>query len=98
MGLAVLTRLTGVPGDRTRRATDAGPPPRLVGAVAGLAIVALAMSVVGLLPAVMPAAQAATTPISQGKPATCSSLESAAYPCAERGRWQHRHPLVVGVQ
>src|ERR1035437_3215425 len=56
-----------------------GRRPRLMVLITGLAISALALSAVTILPS--STVLAAATPVSQGKPTTCSSVQTG-YPCA----------------
>jgi hypothetical protein len=57
-----------------------GRRPRLMVLITGLAISALALSAVSVLPS--STVRGATTPISQGKPTTASSIENAGTPAA----------------
>src|ERR1035437_8890605 len=57
-----------------------GRRPRLMVLITGLAISALALSAVSVLPS--STVRGATTPISQGKPTTASSIENAGSPAA----------------
>jgi hypothetical protein len=78
MSFASVSGLTGAPRGHNR----AAPNRRLVGGIAAFAIAALAASVVTILPSSAPAVRAADPLISQGKVATCSSIENAGTACA----------------